>query len=247
MKKNYLFLFLLFVGMMTSLTSCLNSGENENTNDGYLTAYVTITGTYPSYVLLIDGGGEMTLTFESMNNATNNKGFGENKRAFFQIGYKNENITYKDGNKQYPIIRDAELVDGSYIPTSIGMEKNTAVMRNLCVPDSIDAIEKLGQAWYANGYMNVVYNAPYSITAKGSIFPSMNLMYDQDEMDTDLLKVVLLYNRHTGDDARIGGYLDLSNSFDISNILRQVPGTGDSIQVEVSVEKDIKTKFKVKR
>lgn len=246
MKKNYMFLLLLLAGLMTCLTSCLD-GNSENEYDGYLNGYVTITGTYPMYVLYVDGGGEVTLSIENMNKMTNNKGFGDFKRAFMQLGYKNENVTYKDNDKNYPVIREAMLLDGQFIESALCMDKFTAEMRKLNVADSTFAIEKYNDAWYYGSYLNIAINGMYSRDAKGNnILPTVSLMCDENDMQTDKVTFQLLYNRHSAKDAPMAGFYNFTNSFDVSNFMRKVPGSGE-IEITIKAEKDQTKTFKVKR
>lgn len=216
------------------LTSCIDDGDSRN----YLAGHVTIEGTYPNYTLYHRQGYIIKLTPSSVSELTGGKGFGTNKRGFFNVSFRDEDVKYNyiEGTEKLRdiTIENAELISGSYVSTLNIMAHETAESKNLLAADSIFAINRYEDFWIDHGYLNIVVEAPYSIIDGGYVYPTMNVIYKEEDIKENAITLTMLYNRHTSKDAKksIGSFI---TAYPIKNLISAVPGN-DSITVTVRTD-----------
>lgn len=222
------------------LTSCDPGGDD---NKRYSQGYFTITGTYPNYKLIEDGGAVVYPSAYSVNELTNNKGFGNNKRAFFSFSYEDKDVTTTADNA---IVQNAELVSGNYVTVVKPISLETAKEQNILVADSVFSVRAYSNCWINNGYFTTIFTAPVSyasVTSSQFVHPTTNICVEADGISENSVTFNMLYNRHTKKDA-ISSDASLVYSFDIANI--NIPGS-DSINVKLKAEGVKDVTFKVAR
>ena len=227
------------------LTSCIDDGDNRR----YLAGHVTIEGTYPNYTLYHRQGYIIKLTPASVSELTGGKGFGSNKRGFFNVAYRDEDVKYNfiDGTETLRdiTIENAELISGSYVTTLNIMPHELAENKNLLVADSIFAVNRYEDLWIDHGYLNIVVEAPYSIIDGGYVYPTMNVIYKQEDIKENEITLTMLYNRHTSKETQksIGSFI---TAYPVKELIYEVPGN-DSITVTVRTDGADKQVLKMAR
>lgn len=242
LKKLIYSLAIVFATIGT-LASC-----NDSDNDSMLfTGHFVIEGSYPNYTLYHPGNYVFHLSPSSVQQVTGGKGFGEHKRCFFQLQFKQSDITYSDPvNKTGEVtVNNAEIIQGSYVSEENPMHYTTAVDRNLTATDSIFPVEKFTDYWYHRGFLNLAVEAKYSIVNSQGVYPSMTLTYNEEDITENSIVLKLLYNRHTSKDASnaTGNFI---TAYPLDNIIYQVPGN-DSIRVVVESMGGTTDEFKIGR
>lgn len=223
-------------------TSCDPGGDD---NKRYSQGYFTITGTYPNYKLIEDGGIVVYPSVQSVSKMTNNKGFGDKRRAFFSFSYDEKNITT---NNEHATVQDAELISGNYVTEVKPISFETAKDQNLLATDSIFSIRAYTNCWITNGYLTAIFNAPVSYASNYQISgqfiePTTNICVENGGISENSITFNMLYNRHSKKDA-MSSEVSLIYSFDIANI--NIPGS-DSINVKLKAEGVKDVTFKVAR
>lgn len=237
MMKQKLYLVALLCATLFGFASCLSDNE-EDENKQLFAAYFTITGTYPNYKLIGDNGMIVYPTVASVSDITDNKGFGDHKRAQLYAYYHPKDTTTENG---VTVIRNAELQNGVYSIERQAITLADATKAGILEMDSIFEI-KGHDSWLSNGYFTSVFTANYSIVNGSAVVPGVNLCATSTEENAVTLK--LLYNRHT-QKTNISTYEgSFSYSFDITKL--EVPGN-DSITVTFDVIGFTPTTTKVAR
>lgn len=237
MMKQKLYLAAIICATLFGFASCLSDSDDDKDKQLFY-AYYTITGTYPNYKLYADNNMIVYPTVASVSELTDNKGFGDHKRAQLYAYYNPKDTTVENG---ITIIRDAELQNGIYPEEQKAITLAEATEAGLLEEDSIFNI-KGHDSWLANGYFTSVFTAEYSIVNGQAIKPSANLCATSVEENAITLK--FLYNRHT-QKANVSTYDGtFSYSFDIKKL--EVPGN-DSITVTFDVIGSNPSKTKVAR
>ena len=237
MKK--IFAAVVMVCVAFSLASCINDDEPKS----YLRGHFVIEGSNPNYTLYSNDGFVVSLNPSSVMNTTSGAGFGNNKRAWFDVSFENKNVKTVPGlnGKVETHISNAELIQGAFVTVLSPMSYASATDRNITVPDSLFDIKKFDDFWYHRGYLNLIITAPYSIKGGMMVYPTMNLAYMPIEVRENDITFRLLYNRHTGESDKPqtmeGSFVTAYSMHSLSGL---VPGH-DSISVTV-VNGDKKTK-----
>ena len=236
MMKQKLYLVALLCVTLFGFASCLSDSDDDNKL--LLTDYFTITGTYPNYKLIGDGGEIVYPTTASVNDCTDSKGFGDYKRAQLYAYYSPKDTTIENGTT---IIRYAELEDGIYFEEKKAITFAEATEAGILEEDSIFNI-KGHNSWLAKGYLSSIFTADYSIVNNKEIKPGVNLCATSTEENAITLK--FLYNRHT-QKTNVSSYEGLFYySFDVTNL--NIPGN-DSITITFDVTGSTLSKLKVAR
>lgn len=237
-KRKFLSLLAVLL-LAVTFTSCL---DDDDDNTLMLRGHFTIEGTYPNYTLYHRGGYVVRLDPQSVNEATNGKGF-VSPRGYFDIYYTQANVTQDvQGNIT---ITNAKLGSGSYVNVYDIMDEPTAESRNLNAPDSVFSVSSLTDLWVHRGYMNVVVEAPYSIVSSNGVYPTLNMSYSPESIGENALTLTLLYNRHTAKDVQTASGSFVA-AYPVSTLLRMVPGN-DSIFVTLNMEGAASKTIKVGR
>lgn len=220
------------------LTSC----DNETNDTQMITGYCTVEGSNPNYTFLMDGGGTVEPTPSSITEITGGKGM-PTQRALVYIEYEKSDFIEVAGSNDW-IIKNGEMKGGAGIEIGTLLSKSQAEQKNLLAADSIFKINKLNNCWAWNGYLNVSINGYYSYQNSRTVRPSFEVMVA--ETAENLMKLKVLYNRHSSKDAAIGGDVDLIKSYNIRQWLMGVPGK-DSVTIEINVEDGMTKKLKTSR
>lgn len=210
-------------------TACLSDDESKTvTVNGFFTIQSGALGTCK---LLEDGGAVVYPTMESVNALTDNKGFGDHKRAQFYYSYDAATDLTQDeaGNVT---IKNAKLGGGQYIETAKVLDRDAVDKINGLATDSIFPVQSFSQFWLANGYLNTILKGQYSSKNGKAIRPSISLFLPEDAINENEVAFTILYNRHSSKNENAAGISDFINSFDISDI--KVPGS-DSITMTITV------------
>ena len=233
MKKQFFYLFIATVMVGIGLTSCLKD-DNGDGNDSSIISYFTIKGTFPDNQLVSDNGFIVIPTRESLIKVTNNKGFGNFKRAVLSIVYNGVNMTTDEVTKT-TTIKYATIVNGQLIPSVNPIEAKTAAEKKITVADSLFEIKKLEQSWGSvTGYLSTVVQSEYYINKKRvPVAPTFNVVYDKADMKENELKLTFCSNQHRSKGDNNVNISKFTTSFFIKDILAQVPGT-DSVKVTLS-------------
>lgn len=217
-------------GVTFFATSC---DDNDKELRSSFTGCFTILGDKNSYKLVDDANNVFYPTIESVNQVTDNAGFGKNKRAQLFGSYVEE----RDMEKQTDgtvVVKNVELRGGTYIITHKTFSSQEAEKAGILNIDSIFPISKLSQCWLANGYLNTIITAQYSANGIKAISPTINLRVIENRTTDNEVTFELLYNRHTTKKQEAAGTAEMLTSHDISDV--QVPGTNDSVMVQVEVQ-----------
>lgn len=235
-KLGALLLVVSFVAV-----ACIKDDKSQIVTFG---SFFTITKTASQqYVLLEDGGITVYPTAESVNSITNNKGFGDNKRAQFYVTYDEMTDKTKDDAGNITI-KNAKLVGGQYVETTKTLSTEEANKKNILSNDSIFPVQSFVKCWAANGYINTAITGQYSAKNGKAIRPSVNLLVSDKNIKENEITFTILYNRHSTKNENSAGTADFVNSFDVSNL--QIPGN-DSILITVDVMGANSIKAKVAR
>lgn len=225
MKKINFLLAAMLMAVATMTTSCLDADTSDNTLS--TTAYATITGTNPNYVLYCDGGLIVKPTTSSVSSVTGAAGFGTNKRVFLSINYKESNLS-QDTSTGISTITDGELTSGTYIPTIEILTKAQADAQNITAEDSTFAITSLGNAWAYDGYLTTYTTSYYAAGSDGTaLYPSTNIVFGPEDVSENAITLHMYYNRHVSSKSEVMGSSTFLNSFDLSSLVDVIPGTGD--------------------
>lgn len=246
MKKSIVKISLMALSCVATLifTSCISS-DDDNTR--YYQGYYTITGTYPNYKLIEDGGSIVYPTVASVNKVTESKGFGDNKRAIIAISYdENFLTTNSDG---ISVVRNAEIQSGNYLVNVTPISLAAAQDKNIIATDSVFSIGAFTNYWVSNGYLTTIFTAPVSyapdyLTTGQLINPTVNLCINPTDITENNVTLNLLYNRHTKKDAMSTNVPNLIYTFDIANI--NIPGS-DTVNVTLKAEGTKEIKLKIPR
>jgi hypothetical protein len=239
MMKQKLYFVALLCATLFGFTSCLSDSDDDDDNKQLFVSYYTITGTYPNYKLIADNNMIVYPTAESVNKLTDNKGFGDHKRAELYAYYtKKDMMTTENG---VTVIRNAELYDGAYLIEQKAVTLAEATEAGILEEDSIFHT-KNNNGWLANGYINSVFTAEYYIVDGKDIKPDVNLC--ATSTGDNAVTLTMLYNRHSPK-VNVSPYNGtFAYSFDITNI--EVPGN-DSITVTFETKGATPNKIKVSR
>lgn len=244
-KARKTFMAIASVCVALCLTSCLS--EEEPTH--YMRGHFVIEGANPNYTLYSNDGFVIRLSPSSVTNATSGAGFGNNKRGYFDISFEEKDVksvTGTDGKEEHHIT-NAQLMGGSFVTILSPMSHASATDRNIAVADSMFAVTKCNDLWYHRGYLNMIVTAPYTVKDSKGIYPTMNMMYDEQDISENSIKLTLLYNRHSakGNDVSSmeGNFV---TAYTMNTIKELVPGN-DSITVTVEAEGIEAKKIKMAR
>lgn len=235
MKKN---LFNLFAILCLSLTmaSCV---DNEDPKQ-YLMGQFVIEGINPNYTLYAREGYVVHLDPTSVTSLTGAKGFGDNRRGYFQVNFNPDETEIKQaptGNKNIMVIKNAELVAGEYVKVQSPMTWKVAESKNITVADSIFDVKKLGECWVHRGFLNIIHESYYSLNSnREGIFPTTSVVYKQESVKDNEITLDILYNRHTSKDASTSpATANFITAYDFNLLAQIVPGK-DSIKVTLQTE-----------
>ena len=248
MKQKSFYALVAVIGIVFALSSCMKSEDNTNLN--YLGDYFTITGANPIYDLYSDHGVIVHPSIESVNELTQSAGFGDHKRIYLIMSYKNEDVITGTS----PEIKNATLMSGSYMMESKTMTVAEADEKGLTKADSLFVVEKFSvydqdygtvNPWAGSKqYLNIPYTAGYIVVNEKAVTPTFNIWYDVADFKENAATVTFGYNRHCKqDETKVYGNYSFYTTFPMDKIIQQVPGT-DSVTVTV-MSKD-KTPFTVK-
>jgi len=235
--KHYLIGLLL---MAAAFTSCLSSGDGDNTYT--MSGFFTIAGSNTAgYTLYQDNSGVVIPTATSVSDLTSGKGFGDYKRALFQLQFKSSMITDND-NK----INGATLLACQYIPVRQILTAEAARQAGVTAADSTFAFNSVKGIWVANGYLSTYLNGYYSKIDNVSLLPATSLVIDSASVANNALTLDLYYNRHSSKDAIAAGSVDTYTSFPLGDLDESIPGS-DSLAICVRYSKTDSLKVKVAR
>lgn len=247
MKKN---LFNLFVLLCLSLTmaSCISDDDN---NTQYLRSHFVIEGVYPNYTLYSREDITVYLDPTSVASMTNKKGFGDNKRGYFDISFKSDDVSYvpvPGTERQTAVIKNAQLIAGSYVTVSSVWTYDQAEKDNITVEDSVFNVQKISDFWMQRGYLNIAIDANYSVDATNTgIFPTTNVAYKRESVRDNEITLTVLYNRHSRKDATtspsVGRFI---TAYYFPEIAYIVPGN-DSIRVKIEAMGTTPVEMKIGR
>lgn len=213
-------------------TACIGGDEEPmNTMQSPFTIHQTTGGV----VLYMDGGSVVYPTQTSVNDITNNKGFGDVKRAVLQFQYDETMVT--DNGNNTATIRNAVLIGGNGIPTFNALTKEEAREKNVLEEDSIFGFNDLTKSniWFSRGFLTISYNSTYYSNVNGGYhIPTANAIIEADPANQRNIDITLLLNKHTKKGDRAVGNATIINSFDITNFAHLFPSSGfDSISCNV--------------
>lgn len=237
MMKQKIYFVALLCATLFGFTSCLSDSDDDDDKQLFV-SYYTITGTYPNYKLIGDNKMIVYPTVESVNKLTDNKGFGDHKRAQLYAYYTQKDMTTENGAT---VIRNAELNDGVYLVEQKAVTLAEATEAGILKEDSIFYI-KSNNGWLANGYISSIFTAEYSIVDGKAIEPDANLC--ATSTGDNAVTLTMLYNRHSPK-VNVSSYDGtFAYSFDITSL--EVPGN-DSITVTFETKGATPSKIKVSR
>lgn len=226
MKKLTLILMSI-VTVCSMFVSCISSdGSNTTTLSGYF----TIEGTYPNYVLYMDGGGIVYCDPQSVASLTEGKGFGNVKRASISATCDFDKMT-KDAKGQV-IIKDARLTYCSAIPERKVLSTDIAEQNNILASDSLFDFLKYNECWYYRNYLTLIVTGFYSLNdSQRGIMPTVNLVCADDSISANRIAFNICYNQHAKkDDKASVNYTYFTTSYNIVDYLKNTPGN-DTVSV----------------
>lgn len=208
MKKIFYVLGLALMASLT-LTSCLGDSDTENTY--YAQDFFTVTGSMSSgYTLYSDHGTYVTIDKSAFNSTD---GFGSTERVLLTATYTESKISADKKGLLNPDISSCYA-----IPTTNPMTTEVAEASNILQNDSCYSVNSLS-CWAYRGYLTAMTSAGYS-----SVAPTMNLVYNPNNIRTDSIDVQLCYNIHATSGTNTCEYY---TSFRIDALDNIVPGTRD--------------------
>lgn len=222
----------LFIGGVV-LTSCI---DDNNSTKSSLQSTFTIAHTSNTSVLYNDGGITIYPSAAGLAALSDNN-FKNVKRALLVVSYDEDNVI--DNTFPDVTIKDADIIEGTAIPTFNIMQKREAERLNQLDPDSIFAIDNISpmtDIWFYRGYMNISYVSSYYTKDKKSLVPSMTVIFEQDESDARKGNLTLLLNKHADyrNDA-VSGTARIINSIDITSLKNYFPPSGiDSVMFKIN-------------
>lgn len=213
------------------LSACIGGGDDDPMS--YIYSSFTIKPTSNGVAMYMDGGGIVYPTAESINEITQNKGFGDVKRAFFQIQYDQSLVT--DNGDGTGTFKGVKLLSGNSIPTTYAMTREDALSKNVLVEDSIFGCSDITNLWVYRGYLNVGYKTTYYAKSGGGYHvPTSNIIIEQDPANVRNLDITFVVNKHSKKGDRAIGEAEIVNSFDITQFSHLFPVSGfDSINYNI--------------
>lgn len=230
MKNTKILLALLLLAITATTTSCLSDDDDKTyTMDGYF----TIAGTGFNYTLYRDGGGVVTPSASSVSAITDNKGFGDKKRAYLYLTYKEANYSVNEKNEIK--LDQAELQSGFYLDTKNIISKEEADRASITLKDSIFAIKVFDNVWADNGYVTAAISAYYDVKSGKGIDPDINMVFSPEDIKENAIKFHIYYNRHNVPDTTPYGPYTFVKTFPLTPFINMIPGSGD---IEMTFEVD---------
>lgn len=230
MKKTPFMLKLVLGTCTLALMASACTNEDEYRYRTSFSSFFTVLGNLPNYRLIDDFGNVFYPTSESVNQITENQGFTD-KRIQVYGTYDAEKDVTQDESGLYTV-RNVKLQGGQYIPIVKPMSTEELNKANLLSVDSMFPIERLENCWFANGYMNTIFEAKYSANGNKYIMPSVSLYAVPDKIKENAVTLEIIYNRHSSKNTMNAGTAELIYSYDISSL--QIPGS-DSVNVRVEI------------
>jgi len=227
MKKIYFMAFLFAV--LSGLASC---SLDDTKRQQMIAGYFTVIGSYPNYKLVSDDG---LIVYPSASSIAD---YGNHKRVYFEVSFYEDDVTTTNN---ISVIRNAEVKKGTYLIETPFISKEEADKAGITQKDSIFAISNLDNCWLANGYLNAIFKAEFSVDGLNAISPNANLCVTSTA--DNAVTFTMLYNRHTkkGTTSDLGAF---GYSFDISKL--NIPGN-DSVAVTFETEGIKSNTIKVSR
>ncbi|MCQ2146948.1 MAG: hypothetical protein MJZ16_05460 [Bacteroidales bacterium] len=242
---KHIFRILSNAAVIAISTFAMSSCEFLNNDDHFLSSasFVTIANEGGNTIFFMDGGGVIKPTKESVNKITDNKGFGDYKRAYMYFNYYKNELDYSEEKKEYTV-NNADITFGRFLDMGQIKTLEQAQAENLFLADSVYKLDSFEQIWVYRGYLNVIGKGSYVLKNDAGIKPTVSLVYNPADVTDNTIKFNLLYNRHAPKDAISYSVYDLINSFDITSLEPIIPGT-DSVKVTVETEgaKSLSYKF----
>lgn len=226
-------IFSLVIGCILFTTSCIEDNKN---NKCTLQSTFTIAHTSNTSVLYNDGGITIYPSAAGLAALSDNN-FMNVKRALLLVSYDEDNVI--DNTFPNVTIKEADIVEGTAIPTRNVLQKNDAERLNQLDPDSIFAIDNLTPStdiWFYRGYMNISFVTSYYSKNNKNVIPTMNVIFEQDEKDPRKAGLTLILNKHADyrSDAIVGS-ARIVNSIDITSLKNYFPPAGiDSVMFNIN-------------
>lgn len=206
-------------------------------------AFMTISKIDGKDVLFMDGGGILLPSKQSVDGITDNKGFGDNKRAYIYFDYYEKELTYSETNKEYTV-NNGDITFGRYVDMGEIKTRVDAEDCKLFEPDSVYKLDSFKQLWVYRGYLNITGLGSYVTKNGTSVRPTLTLVYEPSEISENSIKFYALFNRHASKDAISYSNYELLDSFDITGFSSIIPGTDSvSVSVEAEGQKTLSYKF----
>lgn len=245
MNKKFYSVACLFFSLLTSVfTSCLGE-HNEEDNEYLYQGYYTVGGDASQIILYQDGGGKVYLDMTSVPKPAE---FVKQERFYLQFKYRLGDVS-EDGNS----IRGAVLFGYKVIDIGSVLGSTEAAEKNITAADSLFAVNSFDGVWAYRGYLTTVVNARASYKGGETIYPSCNLVFDADAVQSNRIRFNLCYNRHSAKEYNSSGQMIDTNgvgpyqlpcSYRLDQLDGLVPGN-DSIEVTIEA-KDLADKSLVK-
>ena len=187
-KKNILG---ILASSVLLFTSCLGESDPEAYCAGYFTIQSNANST--DVVLYMDGGGTFYPTSSTVYDATDGKGFGSVKRAYFILYYPENLITY-DADKNI-IAKQVSINSGEYLPLADPLTVEEALEKNLLENDSLNEMASMSRIWAYKGYLTNIYASKYVIQSNMGVRPTLNMTLKPSELHPGEMDATFLLNQ----------------------------------------------------
>lgn len=226
LKMKKIYFLALSCAVLLGMASC---SLDDTDNQLVLPGYFTITGSSPNYKLIHDNGSVIVCpSAEEVSEVTEKAGFGNHKRVYFDVYYYEEDVKTANG---ISTISNVDLKNGAYLTEDTPITQEEADKAGITAKDSIFEVSTMDNLWLAQGYLNTLFKANFSLTTNDQkevvgIMPATKLCITN--LADNAVTFTMYYNRHTKRDAdyQPGSFC---YSFDLTKL--NIPGDKDSVAI----------------